>query len=235
MKKTSFWSAVATLGAALILSGCVSGPVAVPSTFWEQTSDRVLIVLDELPEHGIYAKEGSQGLLDVAINSAMATSEAKHLKQQDADAFREIVSIFEAELTAAGFQPIVYEDAFSLKDQPKLKGKQSGQFEYDLSGLAVASDADEIIVLRLVSFGASRTYYGFIPTSQPQGYAMVQGIMVDTEKNKILWDTGILEGTIKDPVVGEWNQEPDFPNLTEAMNRAVEKSKRFLKDRFFER
>lgn len=39
---------------------------------------------------------------------------------------------------------------------------------------------------------------------------------------------------IREPVIGPWAQEPDYPNLTGAVERAIEKSKKFLLERFFE-
>jgi hypothetical protein len=88
--------------------------------------------------------------------------------------------------------------------------------------------ADQVLVLRLMYYGTSRSYYGFIPISEPQGFAAVDGSLIDKE-HKILWNTGdsILDSFVKEPVVGEWKQKPDYPNLIAASERALEKSQPF--------
>jgi hypothetical protein len=83
----------------------------------------------------------------------------------------------------------------------------------------------------------SRAYYGFIPLSAPQGLAAVYGAMVDAKTNHLMWHTGdsMTNAYTKEPVVGEWKEPPAYPNLTAATNRAIEKSKRVLVDKFFSR
>lgn len=219
----------------LFLSGCATKPIAVPSGFWEQPQERVAIVLHAIPEEGHFMKEGSQGLLDLAINSAMMSEEDKHMRSLDADRFREVSGLFKEELEAAGFQPVVYGEEIDLADFPNVKNPKPDQFDRDLSELFAATGANKVIILRLTSYGAIRTYYGFIPTSDPKGAASVQGVMVDRDTGMLMWRTGTLEGVIREPVVGEWKESPDYPNLTAAVDRALAKSTVFLRDQFFNR
>lgn len=136
-------------------------------------------------------------------------------------------------LSAQGFEVIQHEPLVKLDALPETSG--DGMFERDLRGIASATGADRIIVFRLYQFGASRSYYGFIPTSPPQGLAAVYGAMVDAKSNKLMWHTGdsLTNAFVKEPVVGEWKEPPSYPNLTAATARAIEKSKRVLVDKFF--
>ncbi|MDE3084988.1 MAG: hypothetical protein KGJ37_07230, partial [Verrucomicrobiota bacterium] len=94
-----------------------------------------------------------------------------------------------------------------------------------------------VLVLELLNYGVMRTYYGFIPTSTPSGFATIRGRLVDiADKNSVIWDTGeqYPGNTVQEPVAGEWKQPPDYANLIAAANRALVRSRQFLHDRFFE-
>lgn len=231
MKKTllSCLSAVT-----VILTGCATKPVAVPVTFWEQRSTPVAIAVAETPKQGDFVMQGNQGLLDVAI-AAMVTGEVRAAtKKVDATSFLKVQQEFADALREAGFVPQIVPSHVNLKKLPNRS--RDSDFETDLTSIVKPTGCRYVLVLELLNYGALRTYYAFIPTSAPSGFAAIRGRLVDTKDYKVLWDTGNapLDCIVQEPVAGEWKQPPDYANLMAAADRALQRSRQFLLDRFFE-
>lgn len=217
----------------LLLSGCASKPKTLETDFWSDKNKTIAVVVHELPKQMGMFKEGGQGLLDIAINSIATQGVNSKLTELDPTPFIDIREKFITQLSSEGFTAKAYPELINYQEFPKREN-QTGYFGYDLSDVFMETNADQIIVLQLMQYGASRTYYGFIPLSKPQGMAAVDGVMI-TKDHKILWNTGnsIANSFIKEPVVGEWKQKPDYPNLMDSARRALSKSQTVLLDKFF--
>lgn len=214
-------------------AGCSTmKPVGVAPEFWENKQTKIAVVLHKVPEHGLFMKIGNQGLLDKAINGAMTAKLSEHCKTFKPDNFLKIQDIFADELTKAGFEVVKYSKQIVIEELPKIK-KMENCYNRDFSEIFKETGCDNIIVLHLMSFGVVRTYRGFIPQTDPEGAANVYGLMVSKPDNKIGWYTGKRFGHVKEYVSGDWDQEPDYPNITVAAAKALEKSQTFLKDKFF--
>ena len=218
---------------AAVTAGCASKPMSVAPEFWDHPENKVAVVLARLPEQGRTCREGAQGLLDIVITEAMDPGEARCARILKADRFRNVQEIFQKELERAGLHATVYAEEIDLAALPK-GSRQRGCYERDLGEVFQETGSDTIVLLQLTGFGTARTYHGFIPQSAPKGYAVARGLMIEKSEHRILWDSGESEGVIREPVIGPWSQEPNFPNLSGAAERALEKSKKFLLERFFE-
>jgi hypothetical protein len=217
-------------------AGCasMSMPRVVSPEFWEQPESKVAVVLAKLPERGEGYRENSQGLLEALFSAAIEPQEVRCARTLPPDRFRNIRDIFQKEMENAGFHATVCADELDLEELPKVR-HEGGFYERDLSEVFQQTGADRIVLLQLLGFGTVRTYlFGPIGASDPEGCALVRGVMVEKSEGRILWDTGETEGVIREPVIGPWFQEPNFPSLAGAVERALEKSKKFLLERFFE-
>lgn len=219
----------------LFVSGCASQPKAVDDKFWTKKNETVTVILSKLPEKNALFREGAEGLLDMAINSAVTDGINQKLNELDSTPFLDIRRKFSEKLVAEGFTVVNYEEQIDLEEYPKRE-KKVGYSLKDYTKLFEETGADQVIIISLLGYGASRGYYGFIPTTKPQGMAAVEGVMLNKD-HEILWNTGnsINDSFIKEPVVGEWKQKPDYPNLLAASKRALAKSQTVLLDKFFNR
>lgn len=218
---------------AALAAGCASKPVPVSPAFWEHPETKVAIAMTRLPEAGQAYREGHQGLLDMVITNVLDPGEARCARTLTAERFANVAEIFQKELETAGYQSVIYQEPIDLEAADKIP-HEKGAFDRDLSSVFAETNCDALILLQLNGFGTARTYYGVSPQSDPKGYAAVRGLMIGKAENEILWDSGKTEGLIREPVIGPWSQEPNYPNLTGAAHRAIEKSKKFLLERFFE-
>jgi hypothetical protein len=75
------------------LAGCATqGPVQLDQSYWAHKPQSVGVVIAVMPKAGTL-KMGNQGLLDMAINSAMADSLTKHLQSLSMNQFRESAQV----------------------------------------------------------------------------------------------------------------------------------------------
>jgi hypothetical protein len=92
-----------------------------------------------------------------------------------------------------------------------------------------------LILFDIKKYGTLRDYYGFIPLGDPLGLFMVNGMLINLEDNEYFWLVKMEEEESTQPVKGEWDEEPDYPNLTQAINRAMMYSQEFLEKYFFDK
>lgn len=222
------------LGVALSVSSLVScaTKVPVPQSFWQEKKAKIAVAVSTGKGEGDCYKMGNQGLLDVAINAAMATGPERAVSKLKPTEFRKVKSEFASQLKKKGFQVVEVRDDLNFKNYPKLAGGAAGDAGKDYSSVLSSYGADYLIVLSLDAYGSIRSYYGFIPLGAPSGYSRVSGFMVKKAGPKPIWNLGSAMMVVE-PVNGEWDQSPEFKNLIEASVRALEKSRGILVTDFF--
>jgi len=224
---------VAVAVASWSLASCASR-IPVSQNFWQHRNAKVAVAVSTATNQGYFYKEGNQGLLDIAINSAVTNGPNKALKNVKPDSFRQIKGQFAAELKKRGINAVEVKDDLKIKDFPKLQGGAPGDPGKDYSRVLDAYQADYLVVLNLNGYGSIRQYYGFLPLNSPSGYANATGFMVKRGESKPLWYTGIgLQNRSMAPVRGPWDQGPEFKNLIEATHQAISNSRTNLAGDFF--
>src|SRR5512133_3110232 len=227
--------AFAALGAALITSACAPSRLTVKPEFWQDRQARIGVVLTRHPDAGAH-KVGAQGLLDMAINAGMAADLKSHLQKVDVGEFDGIRERFAQELGSRGMNAVALPGYLDPSTYPE-RGEDAPQIEnaYDrnLAALRAEQKLDAVVLLQVRRYGTIRSYYGFIPLGAPQGFFEVKGQMVDLKTGALLWQTQIPENQATVPASGEWDQPPDYPNLTAALRAAMANGSEFLRKEFF--
>ena len=202
----------------LALMGCGSRPknVALTDSFWETPKQKIMIAAYKAPEPEIHTV-GEQGLLDMAITSVATREINAAVKRTELTWYHHLPTTFAQRLKGQHMEATLYDD-------PIENGKKG--FEH---ALAQAQD-NKLLTLKLRAIGARREYYGFLPTSAPEGYCSLVGELIDPTDKKVLWRH---EVEIKQPVQGSWDQPPNFPNFSHALEEAVASAKDELLDSFF--
>jgi len=231
---TKKWSTSGIVVLALTLQGCVTQPVVLKDDFWAQNNESIAVVLQEIPKQGELYKQGGQGLLDVVISSVVTKDVNTYLESLNAESFAQVQDQFSRKLIEKGFKVVKCEKKINLDKYPKVNAKD-GYYDHDLSELFNETQTDKLLILQLNQYGAIRSYYGFIPLSDPQGLAVINGLMVEKSDNKILWfaGDGREQSYVQEPVIGAWDEPPNYPNLTAAVNRALARAQTVLLDKFF--
>lgn len=200
-----------------VLTGCAQQRnVQLSDSFWQDKNQKVAIAAFKAPEPQVH-RVGGEGLVELAVNSAMNKNMNNALKRTDLSWYDNMDATFADRLKAQKISTSVLPKQFeSNKKNREIILRQA--------------EGDKVLTLELRAVGARRTYYGFIPTGAPEAYCLLVGELVDPKDKKVLWhhETEIIE-----PVKGDWDQSPHYPNFANALNVAVTEAKQEMLDSFF--
>lgn len=206
--------AALVIGLALMGAACANKvPRIAPSAqIWDRNL-AVGVAVMPLPAAAAY-KAGQQGLLDVAINSAMASDLDSHLNRLDVTGIYEAGDQIIGKLTSRGVPAQRIAEPVDPERFPKSggDGKHMADRNYDV--LASRYGVQRLVLIHLASIGTSRNYFGFVPTSSPKGYARATAQMIDLRTGELLWSAASVR---YQDVSGDWDQPPAFPNVDHAI------------------
>lgn len=234
MKTTSNWVFGVVIVLALSLSACAPR-IAVSPSLWSQQGVRVGVATVVHPEAAAH-KVGAQGLLDLAINAAIASELKAHLETVRLDEFDAIRDRFAGELQSRGLQAKLIPSRIDLTPYEQFvtpAGATAEFFEKNLKTLAEKESIDLLVLLSVTRFGTIRSYYGFVPLGPPQGLCQASGRLIDLRTNQLMWRTFASEKDSMVPAEGTWDQPPDYRNLTDAIKKAITNAQSFLFNDFF--
>jgi hypothetical protein len=207
----------AALGAgALLLGGCAQvayKPIPLNNTFWQDRQQVVGVASDKLPEATAHMT-GAQGLLDIAINKGNAEKMIERLKTLDVKRAAGIQDNLADALSRRGLQ-VTKLQIIESATLPEFKAPANPEqyAQRDFSGLK-SKGINRLLYVTVQRVGLTRGYYGFIPTGAPRAVFAVTGQLIDLADNRLLWyNAHETTAVIADP----WDQEPDFPNVSEAV------------------
>lgn len=229
--KTKF-TFLAIVFTVLFASGCahVQPPISLPSTYLANNAKPTIGVVKASTPTARTVNTGSMGLLDYAIVAAMNASLTDHLESLDLSEFSDLHTLMIEKLKADGFKVVFIDDEINWERLPKF-GEQVGFAVKDFRDFKTKYHVDQLLVLQLVSAGTTRSYYGPMPTSEPQAFATAQGQLVDLSNNQLVW---YFEAKENIAINGAWD-EPDlqFPLITNSLYQCVESAKNNLQSSFY--
>lgn len=165
-----------------------------------------------------FIKKVNKGcLIDIAINNVVTNQFGKYLEKLDSDWYHSLPQKFIAQFKQRHISAEIYPTDIDPKQNKK------GVFN-------VSTDGDKLLVIELQHLGAIRDYYGFIPTSTPKVYCVLKGQLIDQQDKKVLWRHVVK---IEDPVQGNWDQPPYYPNFTNAFKEAMVSAQEEIVNSFF--
>lgn len=219
---------------AVLLAGCSATKISVDKEFWTKNkNDKIGIVISKKPKAGAF-KQGSQGLLDMAINDAMASTLEKHLRSINIDEIKSIKDTFKTKFEAAGFTNVKFIDyELNFDSLAANKNSDKNSSPKDFKTLKEKYDLDYLVIISVAKYGTIRNYYGFVPLGAPSAYFQVNGMMIKMTSNELAWYREMTEEESSVSVTGDWDQEPDYPNLTDALKSAIKKSRYIVTNDFF--
>ncbi len=202
----------------ILISGCVSIPlneVKIPSSFMQKKGKIGIIWVkkDEKPTADFY-QTGRQGLLDIGINHLISTTLRQRLQKEELDPLikKFYLTPFSEAFSLDGFEIKTIDSGYDLKKYKEIS---------DQKQIAKEVEVDHLIILEILSFGIGRSYFGIIPTSQPQGLTNLRCYLINSSSDQIIAQhiAKNLEAS-----QGEWDEPPEYPNLMKAMLSSFEKS-----------
>lgn len=209
-----------------LLTGCATPqpPVPMDQTFWSQKQQRIGVAFTQLPKPTTVLA-GQQGLLDMAVNNGLATSLRHKVETWDASGLGSVPRQVGDLLRSNGYQAVNLDEPLKLEALPKNAGTRTGFTEQDFQGLKAQKQIDKLVLFRFGDAGTMRTYYGMVPTSVPVAQVVVTTYVIDLNDNRLLYYKPQVFSRAAD---GEWDEGPDFPNLTNAFYQALDSTQQDL-------
>jgi len=213
-------SATAIIVAALMMGWAVQKPVSLDNSFWEKKDATVGIAVAKIPvPSSELESSGGLSLLASGIAQGMASDVTRRLEKEDFSRIYKVGGKLEDVLKAKGLNTKVSSGPIAIDQFPKRDGVTDGYAERDFSALGAAAQAQYLLLVQVQSIGTIRGYMGVVPSTSPSGYFVAVGQLIDLKTQRLLWHKGV---SIRRPSRGEWDQPPDFANLTAAVHRAVD-------------
>lgn len=224
------------LAGALILStGCATmdPDVKLGSSFWDNKNQTIVVTMAKMPQAD-HTMLGAQGLLDIAINKENAKVLVTHLKTLNVADYQKVTKDVADVLKSHGFKTRELSEAIDIASLPKIesKGDSKGSVVYasqDFTQLKDKIGPHRLLLVTVQSVGTQRSYYGFIPTSPPSAMINVKGEVIDLANNQVLWRQRFSDQA---GVAEPWDQPPNYPNVTKAIEKVLLISRKNLQNSF---
>lgn len=211
----------------LLILGTVSGcsqreNLQISEGFYAKPSSVVITQVSGLEEPGFY-RRGNQGVVDFMVSDIMTDSMQEKLRQMKADTILNdyYYKRYGSRLASRSMNVTEVKNPINKKSLQSDPNDDLQHAPYDFRFLKKSYGADYAMVLDPHSFGVIRSYYGFIPTSAPKGYADLSIYFVDLSNNSIV---GEYKASIEQTVEGEWDTPPEYASLTRASKDALAKA-----------
>ena len=191
------------------------------TAYFADTQSSIVIAVPKLPVPSAM-RTGSQGLLDIAVNSAMSDDLSKHLATLELKDFQRSAVKLQQYLTDKGFADVRVVNDVDLSKLPEFNAPDGGSQSFakrDFRTLANEFNTKRLIILAAGPVGTTRAYYGFVPLGAPSVTFWAHADLIDLSNNTLQWHKAFVNTRAVD---GDWDQAPDFPNLTNAFYQSLE-------------
>lgn len=168
-----------------ILSSCISNQ-PVSAAFRQNRAARVAVVTMQAPKAQVM-HIGGQGIVDFAVNQAIASGRNRRLADYPAQAkLDEVGGRFVRRLNSLGYQ------AALIQEHPSKKGFVPFIFKGSAHKPLPGRDTylrgyDAALFIDMPQVGQSQTVYAFIPLSGRKADAMLTGALFSVNDGKRLW------------------------------------------------
>ena len=207
----------------LSLIGCAAmqEPIPLSSNIFDDKNQKIGLIYTDIPKaETVYT--GSIGLLDYAIIAGTNDGLDKHLATLSFPEYEEFIKSISENLANKGLDLVLVDAPLTRESAKELKRPTEGKSNNDFSTQQSKYDLDMLLLIDFKSIGTTRSYYGFIPTSEPLAQSVIAGQLIDLSSNDLLWYSNtITQKTIPSP----WDEaDGDYPNLTGTVYQSLDES-----------
>ncbi len=209
-----------------LLTGCATPqpPVPMDQAFWNEKQERIGVAYTQVPAPTVLLT-GQQGLLDYAVNNGMASGLRAKVETWDASSLRELPQQVSAVLQEKGYTVVKLDEPINVEALKKVSSEKTGFTARDFQPFKAQKQIDKLVLFSFASVGTTRSYYSVAPTSVPVAQVVVTTYVIDLDDNRMLYFQPKVFSRAAD---GEWDEAPEFPNLTNAFYQALDSTQQEL-------
>jgi hypothetical protein len=226
---TTFYKIISIIFMAVVVTGCI-GKIGLDPAFWENKTSTIAICIVPYPLEGHTFRYVSGGFLPgytTEIHSVDAGL-TNFVKNFDNSEFDGIKSMFSNEFIKRGMQVLPLDDTTFSSVFHDLKINKSPTSEV-LSTLKKQTNADYLIVFGVPEWGIRQEGYPLF--TKYYGFISMNGILIDLSNGEVKWRN--MQSRRQVRVLEEWNQPPEYPNVTKAIHEVITVVAKELYDSFF--
>ena len=200
----------------LLVTSCVP-KVALSAEYWQKPTKVGILINDNPPAK---FKEGSQGLLDMAVTSGDKYQEALNLIGKNIHPKEELTNIYSEIFKSKGKEIIIIDEKFDHKTAKKFSGeKAEGKkySSYDFSDLKAKYGVDEILFVN-ANYGFMISYYGMIETGK-MAHAAIDTKIIDLNDQHLI----MANQNFKNEVLKKW-KDNNYENSIKGVRTALDKA-----------
>lgn len=216
-----------TFGLLLILFlGSCASTLPLNQQFYNAKKVGVIIQVDSIG----MARAGSQGLLDMALTPGNRYKEPLQAIAHKLNPASLLDTEISSILKSKNKDFIIIPGNVINQHLVKFDAPESSEKKYykrDLMGIKAQYNVDEVLYVK-AKYGVLVSYYSMVETGR-QGYMNLTTHVVDLTDNSLLLQDNF--NTVAN-IQGKWNEEPEYNNLTNAIQDAIYKSVVILKRKF---
>lgn len=106
-------------------------------------------------------------------------------------------------------------------------------YNLDMRPLAERDSIDELILLVVQNWGTLPSNSFFMTLEEPEAFCTIKGYVINLNDNSLEWRAVFRGKDYEVEIDDVWDQPPDFPNVTNAVNEAAAEAKaRLIRDFF---
>lgn len=207
--------------ALMALTSCLP-KVALTPEYWNKSS-KVGILVNATPPAKY--KEGSQGLLDMAVTSGDKYKEALNLIGENIHPKEELITMYSEILQSKGKEIVIIDEKFDPQTAKKFNGvKAEGKkySRYDFSELKSKYNVDELLFVD-VNHGFMISYYGMIETGK-MAHTFLNTSLINLSDQSLVMSSL----NMKNVALKKWkdnNYESSIQGVRSALDQAKEEEK----------
>ncbi|HEX8378500.1 MAG TPA: hypothetical protein VF602_11840 [Pedobacter sp.] len=201
----------------LFLTNCAA-TLPLNQKFYNSKKVGVIVQIDSI---GI-AKEGAQGLLDMAMTPGDKYREPLNTIAPKVNPEALLITEISNLLKGKNKQFVVLPENILNQNLVNFDSPQSGEAKYykkDLRAIKTQHNVEEVLYLK-VKYGLLVSYYSMIETDR-KGYIAITTNIIDLDDNSLL-SHNILKASA--PINGKWKEAPEYNNLKNAIQAAINQS-----------
>lgn len=166
---------------------------------------------------------GAECLLCAGMAELAHIKLTDHVKNLPIEDLTEVSSIIHDRMQKRGLNTVLVNEIIEPSAFPEVKKKQANFAFRDFSSLIKKYDIDKLLLIRIDMVGIVRQYRaGYFPSGPPKVQISGMGTLINLADGSLEW---FLPINVTKGVVGEWDEPPSFPGLTNAYFETIEVTK----------
>ncbi|WP_051294109.1 hypothetical protein [Pseudoduganella violaceinigra] len=214
--------------AAALLAGCASAPPQAPVSMGFRTFAtpglRIGVAMSKLPTVDTSFPGAAWPLSHAAAAVANASLTA-HTRTLPADDLARLKGDIAQALKRKGQVPVVIDEPIAVEQLPEASSPARNAARRDYTAFQARYQLDKLLVLELTEVGITRPYSSYVPTGEPKGIVSGVVYIVNFKDNSYDWYLPVLG---QKSALGNWDEPPAFPGLSNAYFQAVEEARQAI-------